>query len=48
MIMLNKTLIIFTPAGQGRQASGLEAPSWLCTVPGGQGNSSPRVSPGGQ
>lgn len=36
------------PAGQGRQASGLEAPSWLCTVPGGQGNITPRVSPGGQ
>lgn len=48
MMILREKLISSIPAGQSRQASGLEAPDWLCTVPGGQGNSLPRVSPGGQ
>lgn len=38
----------YVPAGQGRQLSGVETPSWLWTVPGGHGNSRPRASPGGQ
>lgn len=43
-----KQNVFYVPAGQERQVSGLDAPRWFCTVPGGQGNSSPRVRPAGQ
>lgn len=41
-------LSLYTPAGHGWQALALDAASWFCNVPGGQGNSCPKIWPSGQ